>query len=611
LIREDIDIITIDDNDGSSSNDDDGSSSNDDDCSSSNDDENTGHDEEDVVNVISDSASDFGVEEMATCSGPGKSTSKTGSGNLSSGTDDVQADDGRRAGSSSDDSESDTETLGSKISKKSEVSPSCVTQPRAAEVCVTSSEGEGDASEPTPSEKARKAKPAKKVPKKSPKRKKSLMHDSDVGKKKTKKPKAPSSDKGRERGAAEKVSKKSGKDVSGSSGKAAAPKPADPAGKSYKDFSPIMDGYGDLLEGLNPDDPNSEVDKVVRFILDKNILVRHVNVVLSRFAISRSSAFYEAAKDMKELKIGRFTPGIFGENESLLKNWDELVRTVPISDPDKLIQDFLSLSSTNAKCPKKRKRNVLGCFLGKELKNVRHGADIFQHFSRLLSSQTGKFTKAEDKQILEEVIKFGPCLETWKRLNVHLKRSKPYTIKKRYIHLTSEKNLLRGRWTISEDEVFLETVFGGGCKDTGVDKVKSVGKADLQMVAEKLNRQLKSAEYHWWRLLLPILLSYHEGTLHKPWRTTFLKYLIEKQVVHPKDIDFKEAIGLIPNHTVLSLSTALQIFKFYEKDKPLYQLIQERLPTYQDPQETPKMQNYREKIVAIYSKVIEQNRVSL
>ena len=34
-------------------------------------------------------------------------------------------------------------------------------------------------------------------------------------------------------------------------------------GKSYEDFSPIMDGYGFLLDHLKPDDPDSEVDKVV------------------------------------------------------------------------------------------------------------------------------------------------------------------------------------------------------------------------------------------------------------------------------------------------------------------------------------------------------------
>ena len=52
-------------------------------------------------------------------------------------------------------------------------------------------------------------------------------------------------------------------------------------GKSYEDFSPIMDGYGFLLDHLNPDDPDSEVDKAVKFILEKNIMVRHVNILLS------------------------------------------------------------------------------------------------------------------------------------------------------------------------------------------------------------------------------------------------------------------------------------------------------------------------------------------
>jgi hypothetical protein len=38
------------------------------------------------------------------------------------------------------------------------------------------------------------------------------------------------------------------------------------------------DGFQELVGQLNPNDPDSEVDKVVKFILDQNILVRHLNV---------------------------------------------------------------------------------------------------------------------------------------------------------------------------------------------------------------------------------------------------------------------------------------------------------------------------------------------
>ncbi len=66
-------------------------------------------------------------------------------------------------------------------------------------------------------------------------------------------------------------------------------------GKSYEDFSSIMDGYGDLLKDLLPENPDCEVDKVVKFILDKNILIRNINVALSHFSVCKGQ-FYKKSK---------------------------------------------------------------------------------------------------------------------------------------------------------------------------------------------------------------------------------------------------------------------------------------------------------------------------
>jgi len=37
-------------------------------------------------------------------------------------------------------------------------------------------------------------------------------------------------------------------------------------------------GFQELVGLLNPNDPYSEVDRVVKFILDQNIRVRHLNI---------------------------------------------------------------------------------------------------------------------------------------------------------------------------------------------------------------------------------------------------------------------------------------------------------------------------------------------
>lgn len=53
--------------------------------------------------------------------------------------------------------------------------------------------------------------------------------------------------------------------------------------KSYDDWSRISSGFYELVEQLQPENPNSEVDKVVKFILDENIPVRHINLQFADF----------------------------------------------------------------------------------------------------------------------------------------------------------------------------------------------------------------------------------------------------------------------------------------------------------------------------------------
>jgi len=45
----------------------------------------------------------------------------------------------------------------------------------------------------------------------------------------------------------------------------------------------ISSGFHELVGHLRPDDPDSEVDKVVKFILDADIPVRHINLQFADF----------------------------------------------------------------------------------------------------------------------------------------------------------------------------------------------------------------------------------------------------------------------------------------------------------------------------------------
>ncbi len=345
--------------------------------------------------------------------------------------------------------------------------------------------------------------------------------------------------------------------------------------KSYEDFSPILDGYADLLDHLNPEE--SEVDKVVKFILDKNIMVRHVNILLSHLSTPCCGDFKEILKVFKKLKSGRFTRGKFGEDAFLLRRWDELVRDVPIKHPQNLISQLLRIEPKEKLVLKRQKglkRNVIGCFLGQDLEEVRHAADVFRRTCILLSSSTfGKFGKEEDEIILREVENSGRSLETWKKIGHMLNRTNLHSISRRHRLLTTDKTAVVGRWTLAENEILLENIFGDQ-RNAGVQKIRSVRYNDLDLIAVELNRPKPNVWNYWNKVIRPILLSYHSGTLHKLWCVEFFRYLIQKKVVGRQNINFSEALTLFPEQTGDSLHHVLRNFRNNQenKEQPLYQV---------------------------------------
>jgi hypothetical protein len=111
---------------------------------------------------------------------------------------------------------------------------------------------------------------------------------------------------------------------------------------SGKEWCNIQDGYGHLLDDLEPDNSDSEVDKAVKYILEKNIQVRLLNVKSSGLTSVRPCGT-ELKRLYPDIKIGRFTTGKRGEDGIIQKKWTELVEEASIADPKKCIQDFMSL----------------------------------------------------------------------------------------------------------------------------------------------------------------------------------------------------------------------------------------------------------------------------
>ena len=77
------------------------------------------------------------------------------------------------------------------------------------------------------------------------------------------------------------------------------------------------------MQGLQPDNPESEIDKVVKFILDQNIPIRYLEIKYNYFTNRKSHEKVDELKKLAQtnpkLKFGRFRPGKGGEGEIIQK----------------------------------------------------------------------------------------------------------------------------------------------------------------------------------------------------------------------------------------------------------------------------------------------------
>ena len=89
-----------------------------------------------------------------------------------------------------------------------------------------------------------------------------------------------------------------------------------------------------------------------------------------------------------------------------------------------------------------------------------HPQTIKRHYNNLLENYVkGKFTKAEDKIILNDVKIHGNNLQTFKNVCKKLNRSSPDHIKRRFAYLQNMPSKKRGPWQIEEDQMLMEYFF--------------------------------------------------------------------------------------------------------------------------------------------------------
>ena len=373
-----------------------------------------------------------------------------------------------------------------------------------------------------------------------------------------------------------------------------------PSTKPHDAYTPIQEGYLDLVELLDLKKTTCQVRKVVGCIIEQNILVPHVNITYAH--LSNRDSTRKIRNDIPNLTWGRFT---LDEDEVIKDNWKKLCSLCKIDDQEAFFEKVFSPDRYKTFAEKKQ-RNVIACYLGQGLQVVRHASNVYHHAADVLNpdlypSTHRPYSPEDNKSILDEVKKSGDNKATWKRLSRRLNRTSlvhtwvwPH-IRDRYrdnLKVTGHK---RGKWTSDEDVILIEYLFKE--KPLRIETIDSIQYSKLKNLRYELNRKPLSIHNRYRRIIQPTLKAYHLGLLNKNWRYDFLKYIVQQDVKYVKQIQWKEGLKLFPAQTTISLSHELRHFNQHD----LSASIKPHLDTFMNRDDyTDDQKGYRSKIVSVY-----------
>ena len=329
----------------------------------------------------------------------------------------------------------------------------------------------------------------------------------------------------------------------------------------------ITDLFIDKVEDLKTLPEDSEIPKVVKFILDTNIKVRKSmrNTVLFVDKRSCQDNFpYIRFDNLSGLRYGKAS-----EESLILQHWNNLVKEVPIDVPDKFLMEIEETSLTWCQL-------LLGAYLSQDLtENHRLAAQLFKALIGL-KKRRGAYVTEEDELILALDAK-NASKEEFKTLAWQLGRTQ-LSVTTRLNYLKDDKGKARAskytEFTLDEDRKILEYVNERFDIST-VELLKSVKRREqLSGLKEILHRGLPNITNRWNCRLMPVLLSYMYGVPEIQWKEEFLKYVVQQKVTNMASMDWADVLQKWPYQNRFSLTKLLDTASNYSKEKlPLYQLV--------------------------------------
>ena len=306
-------------------------------------------------------------------------------------------------------------------------------------------------------------------------------------------------------------------------------------------------------------DKSQHLNKCVDHILKKDIQVPEVTLMLnkrSNVSTIQSRSYYNIPA---EVKMRRWGPN---DIQIISDNFDALVTGIGQErNKDAVIESIFTPSKEVFHA---EKTNIIGCYFGQGLPDLRLPVETFLIAKRLFSGDLGKrvaFTETEDKQILEYMSNEGNTDSSpYASLARKLGRSR-MNIRSRYLTILkggfNKAGTRGGRFTDDEDKEIMQMLFKENKK--ALHHYFSPNDQVWVKLSTKLNRGPFNIFLHWEGMMRPHILMFEHGLENVDFRPILVDYCVDNNIMYRNETNWSE----IGKDARFSATTAYYLQKLY------------------------------------------------
>ena len=282
-------------------------------------------------------------------------------------------------------------------------------------------------------------------------------------------------------------------------------------------------------------DNTQHLDNCVDHILKKDIQVPAVTLMMDR-KINNCLMSRTSYNIPDEVKWNRWGPG---DDQLIVDNMNDLLTGIgQKKNKDAVLESIFTPSSSTLH---KRKTNIIGCFLGQGLPDLRLPCDIFQRANLLFNEhleQVVFFTERDDKQILDYMANEAKTDRTpYASLSKMLGYS-AQSIRTRYNHILKHGCKHSGAYTDDENRAIMLTLFQ---KNKNAQNQYYVPDDIVwENLSKKLHRTPKNIHHHWEGLIRPYILMFENGMENVDFRPILIDYFVANGIKFRSEIKWSE-----------------------------------------------------------------------